>query len=135
MSRRRIVILRTRLIAVAILAVSACGGIQDSHDVRQDAARVNAVSDKDPLPVPPDTMGPPDVDANKLAVGAIVGHSEISDDGAAHYSIPLWVPPGRAGMQPDEFFYADKLVGALDDESAAREFDIVRIDFKVVGGQ
>ena len=101
MSRRRIVILRTRLIAVAILAVSACGGIQDSHDVRQDAARVNAVSDKDPLPVPPDTMGPPDVDANKLAVGAIVGHSEISDDGAAHYSIPLWVPPGRAGMQPD----------------------------------
>jgi RHS repeat-associated protein len=34
-------------------------------------------------------------------VGDTPGTFDVSSDGAAQYSIPLWVPPGRAGMQPE----------------------------------
>lgn len=33
-------------------------------------------------------------------VGEVGGTFDVSDDGAARYTIPLWVPPGRAGVQP-----------------------------------
>ena len=36
----------------------------------------------------------------KFAVGRSEGGSGVTGDGAAAYSIPLWVPPGRAGLQP-----------------------------------
>ncbi len=34
------------------------------------------------------------------AVGAVPGTFEVTDRGAAHYSIPITVPPGRAGLEP-----------------------------------
>jgi RHS repeat-associated protein len=40
-------------------------------------------------------------DATGLAAGHTPGRFAVSEDGGATYSIPLWVPPGRAGMQPD----------------------------------
>ncbi|QSQ12250.1 RHS repeat-associated core domain-containing protein [Myxococcus landrumensis] len=33
--------------------------------------------------------------------GATEGGYSLTADGAASYSLPLWVPPGRAGMQPE----------------------------------
>ncbi|NTX11735.1 hypothetical protein HUA76_13120 [Myxococcus sp. CA056] len=33
--------------------------------------------------------------------GATEGSYSLTADGAASYSLPLWVPPGRAGMQPE----------------------------------
>ncbi|QDF03898.1 hypothetical protein BHS04_11890 [Myxococcus xanthus] len=36
-----------------------------------------------------------------MAAGRTVGRSGVTADGAATYSIPLWVPPGRMGMQPN----------------------------------
>lgn len=38
---------------------------------------------------------------NGQAVGQTTGTLQVADDGAANYSVPLWVPPGRAGMQPE----------------------------------
>jgi RHS repeat-associated protein len=35
------------------------------------------------------------------ALGSIPGHFSVTSDGAALYTIALWVPPGRAGVQPD----------------------------------
>src|SRR5262249_45026573 len=35
------------------------------------------------------------------AAGGIPGAFSVTGDGAASYEIPLWVPAGRAGIQPD----------------------------------
>jgi RHS repeat-associated protein len=39
--------------------------------------------------------------ANVDPVGTLPGQADVSDLGAASYSIPIEVPPGRAGMTPD----------------------------------
>jgi RHS repeat-associated protein len=93
---------RTPLAALAVLTIAgACGGVHDSVAPELDAKHFAPVGDNDPLPIPSDTVGPPDVGSGKVAVGTLPAHSEISDDGIARYSIPLWVPPGRAGMEPE----------------------------------
>lgn len=38
---------------------------------------------------------------NGLAVGKSDGIGSVSNNGAAVYQVPLWVPPGRAGIQPE----------------------------------
>lgn len=35
------------------------------------------------------------------ATGRTVGHYDVSRDGSAQYSIPLWTPPGIRGVQPN----------------------------------
>ena len=42
----------------------------------------------------------PDV-TNKVAVGSAAGAADVTNDGQAHYRVPLWVAPGRAGMEPE----------------------------------
>ena len=42
-----------------------------------------------------------DADASGHAVGGIPGSFAAAPDGSATAKIPLWVSPGRAGMQPD----------------------------------
>lgn len=48
--------------------------------------------------------GPPPIDLPELAttaaVGTLAGSSAVSDDGTFSYTIPIPIPPGRAGMQP-----------------------------------
>src|SRR5690606_33667706 len=34
------------------------------------------------------------------ATGRTPGIFDVSDDGAASYSVPIWTPPGPRGMQP-----------------------------------
>jgi hypothetical protein len=36
-----------------------------------------------------------------LTVGRIDGRFAVTHDGAATYTLPLWTPPGRAGIEPD----------------------------------
>lgn len=43
---------------------------------------------------------PPDHAPNGAVAGRLQGSGSVSADGAATYSIPLWMPPGRAGMAP-----------------------------------
>jgi hypothetical protein len=56
-----------------------------------------------PPPCPPldDSVFPPDLQApSTVEAGTIDGSFSVSPSGEAAYSIPLAVPPGRAGMQP-----------------------------------
>src|SRR5262249_12611038 len=36
-----------------------------------------------------------------VAAGTTQGNFRVTSDGAGSYSIPLWVSPGRAGIQPE----------------------------------
>ena len=53
-----------------------------------------------PLTVPASTLVPSELGANNAVVDTISGSGDITHDGAATYQIPLWTPPGRAGVQP-----------------------------------
>ncbi|MFB1484325.1 RHS repeat-associated core domain-containing protein [Corallococcus sp. RDP092CA] len=50
---------------------------------------------------PANTLLPTEIGTNGKAVGNASGLPGVSADGTATYSLPLWVPPGRAGMQPE----------------------------------
>jgi RHS repeat-associated protein len=50
---------------------------------------------------PSDTIVAPDTDENGRLSGSLLGTSEVTAEGAAVYTIPLWVSPGRNGMQPE----------------------------------
>lgn len=52
------------------------------------------------LAVPSDTLVATEVTAEGHAVGNLRGNAGVSSDGSATYSVPLWVSPGRAGIQP-----------------------------------
>ncbi|RKG98486.1 RHS repeat-associated core domain-containing protein, partial [Corallococcus carmarthensis] len=51
------------------------------------------------LSVPPDTLLPTET-VDGFVAGTLKGQAGVSSDGSATYSLPLWVTPGRAGMQP-----------------------------------
>jgi hypothetical protein len=53
-----------------------------------------------PLPFPSTTIGPTD-SQNGTCTGQLDGDFAVTPDGAAVFNLPLWVPPGRNGMQPD----------------------------------
>ncbi|MCY1015539.1 RHS repeat-associated core domain-containing protein [Pyxidicoccus sp. MSG2] len=50
---------------------------------------------------PSDTVLPTEVGGDGFAAGRTTGQSAVSPDGAATYSLPLWLPVGRAGVQPE----------------------------------
>src|SRR5690606_34498527 len=79
---------------------SSCGPNQFCS---YDDSCVASVTEPDVLV--PDGAGsstplPPLPPATATAAGAVPGSFSVSDDGAAQYTIPLELPPGRAGMQP-----------------------------------
>src|SRR5689334_16111517 len=100
MSRLRVPLRRSaRPAALVALIAAACGG----HEYKLDATRrpiATAVGDNDPLPVPSDTVTTTDA-TNGVAVGSVPGSASVDSNGQARYHIPIWVSPGRAGMEPD----------------------------------
>ncbi|OMH30405.1 FG-GAP-like repeat-containing protein [Motiliproteus sp. MSK22-1] len=53
-------------------------------------------------PTPPDGGGDPDSEGDSdSGVGAIGGSHSVGNDGSAAYSIPISLPAGTAGIQPD----------------------------------
>jgi len=59
----------------------------------------------EPISVPDDAGGDPIVvedlpDAPATPVGALPGQFSVSEQGTAEYTVPIEVPPGRAGIEP-----------------------------------
>src|SRR6266516_4345221 len=95
-----------------LLAIAVVGGIvgpserfsQSSGRSKQQAATSNVALSGTSTPAPPLTLPAntlvPTETTNGLAVGRTDGSGTVTSDGAAQYTLPLWVPPGRAGIQP-----------------------------------
>ncbi|WP_338263266.1 RHS repeat-associated core domain-containing protein [Corallococcus caeni] len=80
-----------------VIAVSACGPAEPESldaDLKLGTGSARVVT------TPADTIIPTQVGPDGLAVGLSKGASSVSPDGTAKYTLPLWVPDGRAGMQP-----------------------------------
>ncbi len=77
--------------------VAVYAGARTAPQIAADANPA-APSPTGPLPVPPTTILP---DASGVLPPSGKATVTIDDAGAAHASIPIWVPPGRAGIQPN----------------------------------
>src|SRR4051794_37173170 len=81
--------MRVVLASLAFVVLGACGPGSTGPD---DPTTVQ-------IPLPMDTI----VTNNGASIRPPIGAAAltVSDLGDAHYHVPLWVPPGRNGMQPD----------------------------------
>ncbi|RKH51520.1 hypothetical protein D7Y23_09855 [Corallococcus sp. AB050B] len=74
----------------------ACGSSQSGSPPDGESLRTAGQR----LAVPAGTLLATEVGPDGAAVGNLQGQAGVGADGSATYSIPLWVPPGRAGLQP-----------------------------------
>ncbi|WP_375745993.1 FG-GAP-like repeat-containing protein [Corallococcus interemptor] len=89
------------LLAVVTLSftVGSCG--PTTSEPSDPALELRARNTGRLIDLPANTLLPTETSANGQAVGNVSGLPGVSADGTATYSLPLWVPPGRAGMQPE----------------------------------
>jgi hypothetical protein len=83
---------------LAILLVLSLSGCADEA---VDSVSAAATDPKSALSRPPFATPPHGHVEPSEEVGTLPGQLTVDDSGAAHYAIPLWVPEGRLGMQPD----------------------------------
>ncbi|MCY1020499.1 RHS repeat-associated core domain-containing protein [Pyxidicoccus sp. MSG2] len=88
------------LVATVVSAwvFGACGpGDGTPEKAREQAPGVQ----RQPLTLPAEVLLPTEVAEGGYAAGNVDSVSGVSPDGQATYTIPLWVPAGRASIQPD----------------------------------
>src|SRR5262245_26392296 len=72
---------------VTIIGLATCGGSNDP-DTQQSSSELSAIGPTDVIPGTQQTPGP------------VSASHDVTHSGQFHYSVPLWVVPGRVGMQP-----------------------------------
>lgn len=90
-----------RAVALASLVVFAChgdGGPESPSSGDGDTSSAASAITRPPLSVPANTIL---ADATGVLAPKGDGTMSVDDRGQAHQHIPIWVPPGRAGIQPD----------------------------------
>ena len=95
-------------VSLVLAAGVACHGDGDSESDSSRRAAIPTANIQDalrailaalpPLPVPTTTIV---ADAAGVLSPMASGSTSVDDRGVAHQHIPIWVPPGRAGMQPE----------------------------------
>jgi RHS repeat-associated protein len=98
--------IKTRPLLYGIVASVVLGGACSSHvgGVKGNRLYTDRTG---PLPLPSQPVLSTDHDANNNTPGRIAAQFDVTGDGTATYSMPLWVSPGRAGMQPDLALHYD----------------------------
>jgi RHS repeat-associated protein len=89
---------RILFIVLGLVIAGSCGP-SDGGPWDEEAPKSRSVARR--LTAPVDTLVPTEVGSDGLAAGRTVGAPAVGPDGAANYTVPLWVPAGRAGMQPE----------------------------------
>ncbi|NVJ00513.1 hypothetical protein HV824_20655 [Myxococcus sp. AM009] len=81
----------------AVVAVSACGPSDESEKGQMAGGRHRAQG----LEVLVDALLPTETDNEGFVAARSTGFSGVAADGASTYSLPIWLPSGRAGIQPE----------------------------------
>jgi RHS repeat-associated protein len=85
------------IIAVPLLLAVACHGAGSSGSSSDTTSTSSAVT-RAPLTVPANTIL---ADTSGVLAPKGDGSTSVDDRGQMHQHIPIWVPPGRAGIQPN----------------------------------
>ncbi|MCP3142910.1 RHS repeat-associated core domain-containing protein [Pyxidicoccus xibeiensis] len=91
-----------RLIVLIVVSASVFGacGPDNGKPATSSQELPETRRQRQPLALPPEVILPTETDSDGNAVGNTSGTSGVGPDGAATFRIPLWVPEGRAGLQP-----------------------------------
>ncbi|RKG83990.1 hypothetical protein D7W82_23580 [Corallococcus sp. CA049B] len=93
-------LLSTSVLALYVVQLmGSCSPVPAQDDARALAGASARLNGATSLTLPASTILPTET-VNGVASGLTVGRLDVSLDGAATYALPLWVPPGRAGIQP-----------------------------------
>ncbi|MCY0996426.1 FG-GAP-like repeat-containing protein [Myxococcus sp. MISCRS1] len=84
-----------------VLGLSGCGTPTESSDPKDARASrvVRQLSDA-PLSIPASSILPTEQKSTGTTPMMVDAQFEVTSDGAATYSIPLWSPSGRGGVEP-----------------------------------
>jgi RHS repeat-associated protein len=66
----------------------------------EDARHTKSLTGDAELSPPMDSLVPTELDNEGFVPGTLEGRFNVTSDGAATYQVPLWVPAGRASIQP-----------------------------------
>ncbi|MCP3097667.1 FG-GAP-like repeat-containing protein [Myxococcus sp. K15C18031901] len=98
---KRVLSLLTLWMYFTQLVVSCGPTVESVWDSSSDPLPTHsALSGDQELPPLAGAIVPSERDSTGLVPGTTPGSFEVTADGAATYHVPLWVPPGRAGIQP-----------------------------------
>ncbi|RKH68732.1 RHS repeat-associated core domain-containing protein [Corallococcus aberystwythensis] len=93
-------LLSTSVLSLYVVQLmGSCGPVAAPDDARALAKASAQLNGATSLTLPASTVLPTET-VNGVATGLTLGRLDVSLDGAATYALPLWVPPGRAGIQP-----------------------------------
>ncbi|MFB1483303.1 RHS repeat-associated core domain-containing protein [Corallococcus sp. RDP092CA] len=93
-------LLSTTILSLYIVQLlGSCGPVPTQDAARTLAGASARLNGATGLTLPALTVLPTET-VNGVATGLTAGRLDVSLDGAATYAVPLWVPPGRAGIQP-----------------------------------
>ncbi|MFY2560891.1 RHS repeat-associated core domain-containing protein [Corallococcus terminator] len=99
---KRILSMLTLLMYSTQLAVSCGYGVEAprSSTPGEVAHQHAPLTGDEELPPPGNAVVRSELDGAGLVPGTLAGSFDVTADGAATYKVPLWVPQGRAGIQP-----------------------------------
>ncbi|WP_426746864.1 polymorphic toxin-type HINT domain-containing protein [Myxococcus faecalis] len=84
-----------------VLGLSGCGTPTESSDPKDArASRVARQLSDAPLSIPASSVLPTEQKSMGTTAMMVDAQFEVTSDGAATYSIPLWSPSGRGGVEP-----------------------------------
>ena len=83
--------------ASVVVTVTACGPSAESEKELMAAGRHRGQV----LEAPVDTLIPTETNSDGFVAGRSTGLSGVAPDGASTYTLPIWLPAGRAGIQPE----------------------------------
>ncbi|NTX65880.1 VCBS repeat-containing protein [Myxococcus sp. CA051A] len=96
-----------RFTSMLVLSVSllhgagGCGSSQQSPAPESELGQSRErVLNDDPLVIPPFSMMHTETKSTGTTPGQVDANFNVTSDGAASYGFPLWVPQGRAGLEP-----------------------------------
>ncbi|QSQ22933.1 VCBS repeat-containing protein [Pyxidicoccus parkwayensis] len=92
------------LVAYCTQMAVSCGYALDAPGSQEfegpaSTTHVRLTGDQE-LPTPQDVVVRSELSGDGLVPGVVAGGLSVTPDGAATYHVPLWVPQGRAGVQP-----------------------------------